>query len=89
MTYEYVHSMRRVPCWGCEKLTQRVSVDWGVHICSAECEAIVDKRVGRELDQQASDPDRILSVADALEATKPKPLMDQLLAERGKKKGED
>lgn len=49
MTYEYVRSERRVPCWGCEKLTQRVSVDWEAHICSAECEALVDERVGQEL----------------------------------------
>lgn len=52
MTYEYVRSERRVPCWGCEKLTFRVSVDWEAHICSAECEALVDERVGRELQQE-------------------------------------
>lgn len=89
MTYEYVRSERRVPCWGCEKLTQRVSVAWEAHICSAECKALVDERVGRELFEEAElSEDAQEEIRAGLEDAaagrvvrreKPKTLMDQLL----------
>lgn len=83
MTYEYVRSERRVPCWGCEKLTQRVSVDWGLHICSAECEALVDERVEDELPEDVQEKIRAgledAAAGRVVRREKPKTLLDQLL----------